>query len=339
MAKHSNYETGRRTFVGAAAVVLVLTVPFLGSCGKPPSNPTPTLDSPASPTLAPTETPAPPTKTPLPPTPTPVPPTATPLPPTPTPAPPTATPSPPSEAVLGDTWLRPADGMVLVYVPAGEFKMGSVESEPCAHLDELPQHAVYLDGFWIDQTEVSNAQYQQCVEAGLCSPPVCDWGEPTYDDATKGDYPVTCVNWDEARTYCEWAGGRLPTEAQWEKAARGTDERGYPWGNEFDENRCNSSESGIGETTPVKSYSPEGDSPYGAADMAGNAYEWVTDWYDIGYYAASPSQNPTGPRGGKGRGLRGGNWYGDHCNARTSYRYYDVPHGRSNGIGFRCVVR
>jgi formylglycine-generating enzyme required for sulfatase activity len=226
----------------------------------------------------------------------------------------------------------------MVYVPAGEFKMGSMESEPCAHLDEFPQHVVYLDSFWIDQTEVTNAQYQQCVEAGLCSPPVCDWGESTYDDTTRGDHPVTCVNWDEARTYCEWAGGRLPIEAQWEKAARGTDERGYPWGNEFDENRCNSGESGIGETTPVKSYSPEGDSPYGAADMAGNAYEWVIDWYDIGYYANSPSENPAGPRGGKGRGLRGGHWYGDHCNARTSYRYYDVPHGRSNGVGFRCVV-
>jgi formylglycine-generating enzyme required for sulfatase activity len=337
MAIRSTYETGRRTCAGITMLMLALII-LLSGCGTSLSNPTPTLVSPASPTLAPTATPVPPTETPLPPTPTPVPPTATPLPPTPTPSPTSTPPSPPSEAVLEDTWLRPADGMVMVYVPAGRFNMGSVESEPCAHLDEFPQHAVYLDGFWIDQTEVTNAQYQQCVDAGLCSPPVCDWGEPTYDDVTKGDYPVTCVNWDEARTYCEWAGGRLPTEAQWEKAARGTDERGYPWGNEFDENRCNSGESGIGETTPVKSYSPEGDSPYGAADMAGNAYEWVIDWYDIEYYATSPSENPTGPRGGEGRGLRGGNWYGDHCNARATYRYYDVPHGRSNGVGFRCVV-
>jgi formylglycine-generating enzyme required for sulfatase activity len=240
--------------------------------------------------------------------------------------------------VLGDTWRRPNDDMQMVFIPAGNFQMGSMESNPCAHLDELPQHTVYLDAYWIDQHEVTNAQYRKCVEAGWCTEPTCSYGTSTYMDETKEDHPVGCVDWYEASAYCEWSGGQLPTEAQWEKAARGTEAREYPWGAEFDAALCNSSESAIGGSTPVGLYSPDGDSPYGLADVSGNLWEWVTDWYDIGYYAQSPSSNPTGPQGGENRAARGGSWYGNYCSVRTTYRYYNTPHGRSPGMGFRCVL-
>jgi len=314
----------------AAFVVIYLT-----GCG---SKPVPGPEAmPTSTPITPASTQLPPTSAPVMPTFTEVPPTYTPLPPTPTQILPTPTQAPPSEPVLGDEWVRPADDMVMSYIPAGEFEMGSTESNPCAHLDEFPQHSVFLDAYWIDQTPVTKAQYQRCVDEGLCELPAsCGWGEVTYDEE-KNDHPVVCVTWDEARNYCKWTGGRLPSEAEWEKAARGDDGRGYPWGEEFDESKCNSSESGIDGTTPVRFYSPEGDSPYGLADMAGNVWEWVIDWYDIDYYAKASSQNPTGPAAGDRKALRGGSWYGDLCNARTTYRYYDVPYGRGPGVGFRCV--
>ena len=243
-----------------------------------------------------------------------------------------------TEPILGDTWLRPSDGMQMVFIPAGRFQMGSMESEPCAHLDELPRHTVHLDGYWIDHTEVTNAQYRNCVEAGFCTLPICDYGDSTYMEGTMENHPVGCVNWYEASAYCERIGGQLPTEAQWEKAARGTDVREYPWGEGFGNQLCNSSESAINDSTPVGQYSPAGDSPYGVADMAGNVWEWVFDWYDIGYYATSPNMNPSGPQAGENRAVRGGSWYANHCSVRTTYRYYNSPYGRSPGIGFRCVL-
>ncbi len=243
-----------------------------------------------------------------------------------------------TEPALGDTWLRLSDGMLMIFIPEGSFEMGSKESNPCAHLDELPRHSVYLDGFWIDQNEVTNAQYRKCVDAGWCTLPICDYGESTYPEETLEDHPVGCVNWYEASIYCEWIGGQLPTEAQWEKAARGIDAREYPWGNDFNEQLCNSSESAINGSTPAGQYSPEGDSPFGLADVSGNVWEWVMDWYDISYYASSPSANPTGPEAGENRAARGGSWYANYCSVRTTYRYYNTPHGRSPGMGFRCVL-
>lgn len=239
---------------------------------------------------------------------------------------------------LGDTWRRPSDGMLMIFIPAGGFEMGSLEGNPCAHLDELPQHTVYLDAYWIDQGEVTNAQYRKCVEAGWCALPICDYGDSTFLAGTMEDHPVGCVNWHEASIYCEWIGGQLPTEAQWEKAARGTDAREYPWGAEFDAQLCNSSESAINGSTPVGRYSPAGDSPYGVADVSGNLWEWVSDWYDIGYYPTSPTSNPTGPQSGDNRAARGGSWYANSCSVRTTYRYYNIPDGRSPGMGFRCVL-
>ena len=245
----------------------------------------------------------------------------------------------PIDPEAGDLWERPGDGMMMAFITAGKFTIGSEPEDPCAHLDEQPIHEVYLDDFWIDQTEVTNTQYKKCVTAGLClEPTVCGSGEWTYQDPLKNEYPVTCLTWDETQAYCGWIGGRLPSEAQWEKAARGTEENKFPWGNEFDAAKCNSQESEIDGPRPVGSYSPQGDSPYGLMDVAGNVWEWTGDWYDIDYYGIATSQDPRGPKTGDRRSLRGGSWYANYCSVRTSYRYYDVPNGRSTGVGFRCVV-
>jgi formylglycine-generating enzyme required for sulfatase activity len=274
----------------------------------------------------------------------------TPATPRPTDTPPSSRTAPPaSKAPQGaETQTRAKDGMVMVYVPAGEFTMGSNQYD-----DEKPVHTVALDAFWIDRTEVSNAQFRQCVEAGVCqAPTTCDWGDPTYDDGDKTNHPVVCVNWSQAQAYCQWAGARLPTEAEWEKAARGTDGRVYPWGNDFDCRRGNFDDEqqiddyvvpggpdcdGYKQTAPVGSY-PAGASPYGALDMAGNVWEWVNDWYDGGYYAISPSTNPKGPDSGDYRVPRGGSWGDDDYVVRAALRDGGDPAYRSSVIGFRCVV-
>jgi len=236
---------------------------------------------------------------------------------------------PPAEASIGDTWTRPADGMVMVYVPAGEFLMGSSDADGQARDDEKPQHTVYLDAYWIDRTEVTNAQYRKCVEAGACREPEC-W--------SVRDQPVVCVGWGDAQAYAAWVGGRLPTEAEWEKAARGMDGRIYPWGNGApDCSRANYS-SCVGRPAVVGSY-PAGASPYGALDMAGNVWEWVADWYEEGYYARSPDRNPQGPAYGGLWVVRGGSFYLGRDYARCASRYRNFPLGDwSNNYGFRVVV-
>ena len=242
----------------------------------------------------------------------------------------------------------------MVYVPAGEFLMGSPDGE--GHDDEHPQHRVTLDEFWIDRTEVTNEQYRQCVEAGACDAPTsCNWGWSIYDDGEKGDDPVLCVNWHNADAYCGWAGARLPTEAEWEKAARGTAGQVYPWGDQFDGSRVNSCDvsceddradgdwdDGYARTAPVGSY-PAGASPYGALDMTGNVLEWVADWYDADYYRASPGLNPQGPATGNYNGyngnvLRGGSWYDTQEGVRSAARNRLDPFGVTDNIGFRCCV-
>ena len=257
-------------------------------------------------------------------------------------------PSPtPAEGDIGDTWTRPADGMVMVYVPAGEFLMGSGEADDQAGDDDKPQHTVYLDGYWIDRTEVTNTQYEKCVEAGACREPGC-WDDEDYN---APDQPVVCVSWDDAQAYAAWVGARLPTEAEWEKAARGTDGRIYPWGDEFDSTRLNycdqncdqdwkdtNTNDGYAVTAPVGRY-PSGASPYGALDMAGNVFEWVADWYEEGYYARSPARNPQGPDSGDGRVFRGGAFdFGGRvvrCAARAWGRF---PFGWVGDVGFRLVA-
>lgn len=263
---------------------------------------------------------------------------------------PSSTPMPESTPTLIiATHTRSQDGMVMVEVPAGDFTMGSPAGE--GGDDEVPQHTVTLDGFWIDRTEVTNAQYRLFVDAvGYQAPTKCDWGDPTYEDATMANHPVVCVSWEDAQVYCEWVGAKLPTEAQWEKAARGTDRRTYPWGSSFDGSRGNycdincegdhkdtGSDDGYARTAPVGSY-PTGVSPYGALDMAGNVWEWVSDPYNFYYYSRSPQYNPQGPASSQYRVLRGGSWYGFFTNERVTFRASITPEQHNAVIGFRCVM-
>jgi len=232
------------------------------------------------------------------------------------------------------------DDAEIVFVPAGEFMMGSDNGAE----DEMPEHTIYLDDYWIYKNEVTNAQYMQCAFSNVCFPPYCDrykLSDCNYRKEGYEKHPVM-VNWEEAKTYCEWAGGRLPTEAEWEKAARGTDGREYPWGN--DEPTCElanfylgNHEYCVGSTTVVGSY-PKGASPFGVMDMAGNAWEWVSDWYSNVYYNNSAKENPLGSVSGLYRVGRGGDWRYLSYFTRTTYRGNLCPDCSSNEFGFRCVV-
>jgi formylglycine-generating enzyme required for sulfatase activity len=229
--------------------------------------------------------------------------------------------------------------MEFVHVPAGEFLMGSAEGEGSS--DERPQHTVYLDAYYIGKYPVTNAQYQVFVQATGHEEPY-GWHDGAYPKG-KENHPVVEVSWRDAAAFCQWAAGvtgqpvRLPTEAQWEKAARGTDGRRYPWGDEEpDANRCNFNNN-VRDTMEVGRYSPKGDSPYGCCDVAGNVWEWAADWYDADYYAKSPRENLSGPSSGDYRVLRGGSWYYSGGSVRAASRYGDLPGGRGNYVGFRCA--
>lgn len=226
------------------------------------------------------------------------------------------------------------DGMTMFFVPEGEFTMGSN-----VKTDEQPIHTVYLDSFWIYQTEVTNAMYGKCVTEGACSEPH-DSSSSTqndyYGNFTFNNYPVIYVDWSQAMTYCEWSGGSLPTEAQWEKVARGTGERIYPWGNDSPSCGLANIPGCKGDTTAVGSY-PAGKSPYGALDMAGNVWEWVSDWYSTSYPAGTVS-NPQGPSFGDARGLRGGSWIDDTYDFRSAGRAGVSTMYGTYDIGFRCVM-
>jgi formylglycine-generating enzyme required for sulfatase activity len=233
----------------------------------------------------------------------------------------------------GATTISKVDGAVLVYVSAGEFVMGSDEADLAADDDERPQHTVYLAAFWFDRTEVTNAMYQLCVAAGSCSLPA---HSRHYDQPEYSEHPILGVAWTQAVDYCAWAGRRLPTEAEWEKAARGTDGRLYPWGGEApDAQRLNFNHV-VDDTTAVGSY-PAGASPYGVLDMSGNAWEWVQDAYDPDFYAASPNANPLAQVPINQRVLRGGSWNNTADIVRTANRFWAFP-GRNDTDGFRCAV-
>ena len=221
------------------------------------------------------------------------------------------------------------DGMLQVYVPAGEFEMGYKDG----HRDEQPVHTVYLDAFWIDQTEVTNVMYAKCVAAGSCNEPRGD----DYADTNYSDHPVVFVSWYDADSYCTWAGRELPGEAQWEKAARGTDGRIYPWGNDSPNCYLAQYSECTGTTIAVGSLEAGG-SPYGALDMAGNVWEWVADSYDNDYYSASAKDNPENSSVAGPKVLRGGSWNIFENDVGSVDRKWYSPDVSANYIGFRCLT-
>ena len=270
------------------------------------------------------------------------------------------------------------DGAEMILVPAGEFIMGS-DADEIARLaikqalveDEMPRHRVSLDTFYMDKYEVTNAHFQQFVHATgyRTQAEREDWGWADTGDAwgkVNGanwraplgpdssiagleQHPVIQVSQEDAKAYCAWAGKHLPTEAEWEKAARGTDGRIYPWGDQFDGTRLNfcdancqrswhdpASNDGYRYTAPVGHYAGD-QSPYGAYDMAGNVREWVADWYDESYYKHSPTRNPPGPASGEQAVLRGGGWVNTARNVRVPFRSRLEPAQRYGYVGFRCA--
>ncbi len=237
------------------------------------------------------------------------------------------------------------DGAPMALIPAGAFTMGSNDGLP----NERPEHQVTLDAFYIDQYEVTIALYAKFLEASKRKAPPM-WDEEAITAA--GDRPVVGVNWFDAEAYCKWAGERLPTEAEWEKAARGTDGRRYPWGHMqpfvdiANYNRglwvsevvtLSPVSSGVEGMSVRHGLKEGGRSPYGLFHMAGNAAEWVADWYDRQYYGASPAKNPAGPESGEKRVIRGGSWADLPTSLRVSARVSAEPDFRDRTIGFRCA--
>jgi len=239
----------------------------------------------------------------------------------------------------------------MVFVPSGHFLQGARPDDELASENERPQHAVYATGFWIDQLEVTNGRYAAYVAAGECRPPMATGSHSRdhyFDDSAFADYPVIFVSWFDANDYCAWAGKRLPTEAEWERAARGDDNRRWPWGDTWDGTKANfcdancvhrwrdeSADDGHTDTAPVGSY-PAGASPSGALDMAGNVWEWVADWYAS--YSPDPDFDPLVAQGSEIKVLRGGSYDFVAAGLRATYRYEDGATHRQDSFGFRCAA-
>lgn len=252
----------------------------------------------------------------------------------------------------GSVLLAISDLKPMVYIPEGPFLMGASDSDAVADPDEKPQHSVEIDAFWMDQFEVSNEEYFACVQAGGCSPPSeIDSAGFAYEIASAfAKAPVVNVSWGDAGDYCAWVNKRLPTEAEWEKAARGEDGRTYPWGMDpnarkkawFCEECIFSRENpevldDFSRPIPVGNF-PDGNSPYNAADLAGNVWEWVQDWYADDTYLQLDQVNPQGPVEGDFRVVRGGSWTSPSTYLRTTYRQARGQDSNWIDVGFRCVM-
>ncbi len=257
----------------------------------------------------------------------------TPVPTATTPVPTATTPAPTPSATT-----QPPD---MVNISAGNFQMGcDTANDPYCGDDQRPLHTVYLSAYSIDTHEVTNKRYKACVDATACTPPnpASSATRPSYyGDAQFDDYPVINVTWEQADEFCLWDGKRLPTEAEWEKAARGSaDTRIYPWGDADPNCQLANFDGCIGDTDQTGG-TPDGVSPYGLLDMSGNVWEWVGDWYDQDYYASSPATDPLGPETGYGRVLRGGSWYSSAGLLTLTNRSWYFPDEADDDIGFRCA--
>lgn len=274
-------------------------------------------------------------------------------------SPPTETIEPTSESAQGgETRVSEADGMEQVFVPAGDFIMGTNDPNAKQTVEggraypEIPEHTVYLDGYWFDKYEISTSQYALCVEAGVCDPPYRPDSETRpnyYGNPEYADYPVIWVSWYMATEYCEWAGRRLPTEAEWEKAARSTDGRMFPWGNDpidgehanFCDSNCPRTianynhDDGYADTAPVDSY-PLGVSPYGVYNMSGNVWEWTSTIIEP--YPYDPTDGREDPDRYAERVWRGGPWSNGTWWQRSSIRYRSIPFYWYVNLGFRCAA-
>jgi len=318
--------TATEPFATPTRMVMDTSTPTLTSTPTSTSTPTPTPTPTATETVMPSVTP-----------------TSSPT--------PTRNPyEPPNNPVLGDSWRRSTDEMQMFFVPSGTYWMGSQLNTPNSNEDENPQHEVALTAFWMDYAEVTTTQFAMFLnvvgnqkERGVkwvdlynSSSSITNDNGEFFPKPGMDDKPVTLVSWYGAEAYCQWAGGQLPTESQWEYAARGENHSTYPWGNASP--TCDLTQFRVcpDGLLSVGSKSPAGDSWVGLADMGGNAWEWTADWYDA--YETAVSINPTGPRTGSERVLRGGSWGGDAWMARTAYRYRNVPTFRSVFYGFRCAT-
>jgi formylglycine-generating enzyme required for sulfatase activity len=282
--------------------ILLALALVLVSCA-PASTPTPTTAAP--PTLVPSPTSVPPTTAPT--------------------LVPVALAGPQSGTTI--TWL---DGGQLVYVPAGDFIMGT-------GAPDAPQKTVSLDSYWIGKTDVTNKMYAQCVATGNCAPPAQELGTPVFTNPSYGDYPIVGVTWDMAANYCKWTQGQLPTEAQWEKTARGSQGSKYPWGNDSPSCDLLNFLGCFGHTTSVTNY-VTGNSPYGLTDMSGNIFQWVNDFYDQNYYDSMPASNPTGPGSGDTHVIRGSSFESDASQTPAGVRHFGAAAYHHYDLGFRCVV-
>ncbi len=233
----------------------------------------------------------------------------------------------------------------MVIIPAGSLPMGVPPGDRDGGRDEYPNHAVFLDDFYIDKYEVTNGRYLEFIRAtGHRKPqhpknPDRNLWQGGLMPETIADRPVINVDWYDAEAYCRWAGRRLPTEAEWEKAAKGTTDRRFPWGNvEPTDKHLNFLQRWIGEKTlmPVGSYEA-GKSPYGVYDVAGNVFEWTADWYDASFYKNSPAKNPPGPKTGSRKVLRGSGWPSETPTVRIFTRIGSDPKNRDESTGFRCA--